>query len=339
MRIRLTDVAQQAGVSTATVSRVLNGKAVVAPETRKAVLTALDILGYERPEKLRQRSGGLIGLIVPELSNPIFPMIAQNLESVMSLHGFTPLLCTQAAGGVSEDTYIQVLLDHNVDGIIFVSGRHADSTCSTERYLDLHARGIPFVTVNGNHPDVPAPDFSTDDGAAIVAAIRHLIAYGHERIGLAVGPDRYYPSHDKESAYHRVMDRMLPDSEHVVVHSLYTADGGATAAHELYNRGCTGLIFASDMMAMGGMRSLRQQGILVPRDASVIGFDDSPVSTFCFPSLTTIRQPVETMCETIVNTLIGIINGEEPPIGSMTFQPELIVRESTGAAPAPKAGR
>src|SRR5690625_1366562 len=95
-RTRLTDVAEQAGVSTATVSRVLNGKPEVAAETRKAVLAALDLLGYERPERLRARSAGLIGLIVPELSNPVFPAFAQSVESVLSTMGYTPLLCTQS---------------------------------------------------------------------------------------------------------------------------------------------------------------------------------------------------------------------------------------------------
>lgn len=102
-RTRLTDLAEQAGVSTATVSRVLNGKPGVSAETRKSVLAALDFLGYERPEKLRTSSAGLIGLIVPELTNPVFPAFAQAIESRLSEHGYTPLLCTQSPGGTTEE--------------------------------------------------------------------------------------------------------------------------------------------------------------------------------------------------------------------------------------------
>ena len=133
VRTRLTDVANQAGVSTATVSRVLNGKPGVSAQTRQAVLAALDMLGYARPEKLRMRSAGLVGLIVPELTNPVFPTIAQNIESMLSARGFTPLLCTQSPGGTTEDEYVEMLLEHDVDGIVFVSGLHADTSASRER--------------------------------------------------------------------------------------------------------------------------------------------------------------------------------------------------------------
>ncbi len=101
--IRLADIALQAGVSEATVSRVLNDKPGVSADTRQAVLTALDVLGYERPDRLRKRSAGLVGLVTPELENPIFPLFAQIIESALAQHGYTPVLCTQSAGGVPED--------------------------------------------------------------------------------------------------------------------------------------------------------------------------------------------------------------------------------------------
>src|SRR5687767_6276838 len=98
-RARLADIARQAGVSEATVSRVLNDKPGVSPETRQLVLTALDVLGFERPERLRKRSAGLVGLVVPELDNPVFPMFAQRIESALAQAGYTPVLCTQTFGG------------------------------------------------------------------------------------------------------------------------------------------------------------------------------------------------------------------------------------------------
>src|SRR5690606_40015977 len=109
MRARLSDIAQQAQVSEATVSRVLNDKPGVSPETRQAVLTALDVLGYERPARLRKRSAGLVGLVVPELDNPIFPPFAQVIESVLAQSGYTPVLCTQTPGGVTEYEDAEVL--------------------------------------------------------------------------------------------------------------------------------------------------------------------------------------------------------------------------------------
>src|SRR5262245_12787942 len=124
-RARLADIARQAGVSEATVSRVLNDKAGVSADTRQAVLTALDVLGYERPDRLRKRSAGLVGLVVPELDNPIFPAFAQAIESHLVLAGYTPVLCARPLGGLTEDEYVEMLLDRQVSGIVFVSGAHA----------------------------------------------------------------------------------------------------------------------------------------------------------------------------------------------------------------------
>jgi alanine racemase len=143
--IRLADIAVQAGVSEATVSRVLNDKPGVSPDTRQAVLTALDVLGYERPDRLRKRSAGLVGLVTPELENPIFPLFAQVIESALAQVGYTPVLCTQTPGGVTEDEYVEMLLDRAVAGIIFVSGLHADTTIDPDRYRKLIDRPLPTL--------------------------------------------------------------------------------------------------------------------------------------------------------------------------------------------------
>ena len=126
-RARLADIARHAEVSEATVSRVLNGKPGVAEATRQAVLTSLDVLGYDRPSRLKRTSAGLVGLVMPELTNPIFPAFAQVIETLLARHGYTPVLCTQTPGGVHEDEYVQMLLDRGVSGIIYISGLHADT--------------------------------------------------------------------------------------------------------------------------------------------------------------------------------------------------------------------
>lgn len=200
-RTRLTDIAEQAGVSTATVSRVLNGKHGVSSHTRQAVLAALDVLGYERPDRLHSRPAGLVGLVVPSLSNPVFPAFAQVIETMLSDRGYTPLLCTQSPGGTTEDQYVEMLLEHGVDGIVFVSGLHADTSASTERYQRLRSRGIPLVLVNGYADGVDAPTVSTDDAAAMEQAVRHLTSLGHRSIGLAVGPTRFVPVRRKIDAF------------------------------------------------------------------------------------------------------------------------------------------
>ena len=339
-RTRLKDLADQAGVSTATVSRVLNGKAGVSSQTRKAVLAALDVLGYDRPEKLRTRSEGLVGLIVPELDNPVFPALAQAIENALADRGFTPLLCTQSPGGTTEDEYVEMLLEHGVDGIVFVSGRHADTSASHERYDRLRSRGMPIVLINGFNDAIDAPSISTDDVVAVNLAIRHLASLGHTRIGLAIGPDRYIPARRKLAAFTAALQRGNPQSdvsEHVVT-TLFTVEGGQAAGGELIDTGHTAIVCASDMMALGAIRAARSRGLRVPEDVSVIGYDDSPLIAFTDPPLTTVRQPVTSMGTAAVSALLSEIIGQRVPRTELLFHPELIVRGSTGVvAPAQSA--
>ncbi|MGC5626985.1 LacI family DNA-binding transcriptional regulator [Georgenia sp. Z1344] len=331
-RTRLTDLADQAGVSTATVSRVLNGRPGVAEPTRREVLAALDVLGYERPSSLRQRAAGLVGLIVPELSNPIFPAFAQQIETLLSSSDLTPLLCTQSPGGTTEDDYVEMLLEHDVDGIIFVSGLHADTSADPSRYHRLIDRRIPFVLVNGTNPDIAAPAFAADDADAMDLAVRHLAAQGHRRIGLAVGPTRFVPVARKVEAFGAATSRYLEDAEPPTVSTLFTVEGGRAAGFELLEAGCTGIVTASDLMALGVVRAVRAAGLGVPEDVSVVGYDDSPLMAFSDPPLTTVRQPVPAMCQAAVSTLVAMIRGGSPSPAELTFVPELVVRRSTGAA-------
>ncbi len=128
MSRRLAEVARKVGVSEATVSRVLNGKPGVSDATREAVLTALDVLGYERPTKLRGERARLVGLVLPELQNPIFPALAEVIGGGLAQNGYTPVLCTQTAGGISESDYVELLLQQQVSGVIFVGGDYARPT-------------------------------------------------------------------------------------------------------------------------------------------------------------------------------------------------------------------
>jgi alanine racemase len=332
MRARLSDLARQAQVSEATVSRVLNDKPGVAPETRQAVLTALDVLGYERPDRLRKRSAGLVGLVVPELDNPIFPAFAQTMESALAQSGFTLVMCTQTPGGVSEDEYVEMLLDRQVSGIIFVSGLHADTTGDHERYRTLVARPLPIVLVNGFVADLNAPFISPDEQSAAELAVSHLTALGHRRIGLISGPDRFLPVQRKIAGYRTAIRDLLGDQglDDLIELSLFGVEGGEAAASRLLDRGVTGIVSGSDLMALGAIRAARRRGLEVPRDVSVVGYDDSPLIPFTDPPLTTVRQPVQAMSLAAVRALVDEINGYAAPHSEYLFRPELIVRSSTG---------
>src|SRR5258705_8666698 len=143
MTRRLAEVAKKVGVSEATVSRVLNGKPGVSDATREVVLTALDVLGYERPTQLRGDRARLIGLVLPELQNPIFPALAEVIGGALAQRGFTPVLCTRTAGGLSEADYVDMLLDQHASGVVFAGGHFAELAAPHDHYRLLHSPGLP----------------------------------------------------------------------------------------------------------------------------------------------------------------------------------------------------
>ncbi|MBB4915515.1 LacI family DNA-binding transcriptional regulator [Streptosporangium saharense] len=333
--VRLADIATRAGVSEATVSRVLNGRPGVSGTTRQAVLAALDLLGYERPQRPRGHSNGLVGLVIPELDNPIFPAFAQAIGRELTQHGYTPVLCTQLPGGAPEDEFTEMLADRGASGIVFVSGLHADTTADVERYIRLIGRGLPIVLLDGYSDRIEAPFISPDDRAAAWLAVQHLVDLGHERIGMALGPRRYVPVIRKIEGYRQAMAHLLGavDTDELVSHSLFSVEGGQAAAARLLERGCTGIVCASDLMALGAIRACRERGLSVPEDVSVVGFDDSPLIAFTDPPLTTVRKPVGAMAAAAVAALIEEINGSRGRNVELVFQPELVVRRSTGSGP------
>jgi DNA-binding LacI/PurR family transcriptional regulator len=333
MGATLADIAAHAGVSEATVSRVLNERPGVAQVKRQAVLTALDVLGYERPARLRPRTGRPVGVVLPELVNPVFPAFAQALGPNFARRGFTPLVGVQSEGGLDEDEYIDIFVESGASGIVFVSGRHADTNYPTDRYQSLRELGLPLAFVNGYRPDVDAPFFSVDDASAMTVAVRHLVAMGHRSIGLANGPESFVPAQRKARGFRDAIQQALgADAPVLIVPGLYSDDGGISAARALIAAGCTGIVCASDMIAAGVLDEARRQGIDVPTGLSVVGFDDSAIARHSWPPLTTVRQPVGAMSIAIADAFVGEINHIPASRNEYLFQPELVLRESTGPA-------
>ena len=331
MSRRLAEVAAKVGVSEATVSRVLNDKPGVSEATRQAVLTALDVLGYERPAKLRGDRGRLVGLVVPELQNPIFPAFAEVMGAALVQRGFIPLLCTQTAGGIPEADYVQLLLGHHVSGVVFAGGNHAQAAASHDHYARLAERRLPTLLINASVGELPFARVSCDDRVAAEQAIGHLLSLGHTDIGLLLGKPDHVPSLRKlegARAYAERRGMAVPDSR--VVHALYSLESGQAGAARLLESGVTAIVCASDLLALGAVRAVRRAGLDVPGDVSVTGFDDSAFMSLTDPPLTTVRQPIEAMGRAAVDLLGALIEGGDGSPQEMLFEPELVVRGSTG---------
>ena len=195
----MADLAAHAGVSTATVSRVLSGKAGVSAATRQSVLDSLEALGYSR-ERVGP-SNDFVAIMVPELSNPSFATFAEQLDAHLFAAGHPSMLFAAGASGSSEQQHLNTISGLNLAGVVSVSGTPADTLSSNEPYERLAKGGVPTVFINGHAPEVPGAFFSTNDSEAVSMSVAHLRLLGHERIGLAVGQSRYIPSVRKTKAF------------------------------------------------------------------------------------------------------------------------------------------
>jgi LacI family transcriptional regulator len=354
MTATIGDVARRAGVSTATVSRVLAGLGGARPETRGRVLDAARELGY-RPSgvarSLKLRTTRTLGLIITDIENPFFPQLVRSVEDVAREHGFAVLLCNAADDPDREASYLDLLVDRRVDGVVIaVSGLGA-------RHREWLAEPpLPVVLVNTVAPGLPHPSITSDnlDGGRQAAA--HLLDLGHRRIGvLTAGPgnDNALP---RVAGVRRAFEEhgLDPASARIVVGEPGVG-GGETALCQLLDEApdTTGVVAYNDLMAIGAMRAIRASGRAVPRDVSVVGFDDIAIAAYTDPPLTTIGQAIGDLGRWAVDRLVeridgaaadgdGRAGGNGPTSGgdgSVTVLPvRLVARGSSGPPPGGATG-
>ncbi|MDR7303812.1 LacI family DNA-binding transcriptional regulator [Haloactinomyces albus] len=339
----LSEIARVSGVSVSTVSRVLNRRAGVNEETRQRVLAALTEMPHTARGMGALRRTGVIGLLVPELSNPVFPAFAEALETRASRSGYASLLCNTTAA-MTEEEYVRMLLARGVEGMVFVSPEVANVEPAGEHpppasgYYDrLLADGVQMVFVNGGAPSLEVPDVAVDEQLAGYTATRHLLELGHRRIGFVCGPAHSLPSRLKKAGWAAALEEFgCAPAASLVAHAPFGPAGGTEAMGRLLDTaGPTAVICSSDHMALGAMREVHSRGLSVPSDISVVGFDDIPLASYCSPALTTLAQPIEEMARAAIDELLQRLAPDQPDRASETysrvFRPSLVVRESTAA--------
>lgn len=330
-RPKLDEVAGLAGVSLATVSRVLNGKQGVAHPTRQKVLDVLAELGY-RDVPVRPTTSGVVGIVTPEMDNPIFPLLAQTIESRLARQGMLAMICPATSDTVNEQEYLDHFMATRAAGVVVINGRYAGIGVGYEPYEELLRRDIPAVLVNGVDADAPIPAVAVDIKSGGQMAVRHLASMGHKRIGCLIGPRRYISTLHLLDGYHSGMEQVgLPGHDEFVSESLFTIEGGRAGAVRLIEAEATAIVTGGDLMAVGAVAGLRAWGYQVPRDVSVVGFDGTNFVSYTDPSLTSVRQPVDRMAQTVVSMLTTPRNGG-PTVHF--FDPDLVIGGSTGRAPS-----
>jgi DNA-binding LacI/PurR family transcriptional regulator len=334
-KARLKDIAQQVGVSESTVSRVLNGRAGIAPETQQLVRDAARDLGG------LSASGGehLIGILVPDLENPIFATWVDRIEAELYQGGAATLVQTRARTVPGERAAFARFARAGARGVVVISGFHARAHDSVDHYRDLQAEGIRLALVNGVREDLNASYFSTDDAAAIQLAVTHLQELGHRAIGLAVGDEHTFPVRGKVRAFEELIAQS-PSAARSIAFTDFSFTGGYEAARELVGQGNTAIVCGSDVMAAGAVAGARSLGLQVPTDLSVVGFDDIAWARLTSPPLTTLRQDVALMSRAVARIVLGPDTHDGSQAGSRRperteswVSPQLIVRGSTAAAP------
>ncbi|MFL5980859.1 MAG: LacI family DNA-binding transcriptional regulator [Gaiellaceae bacterium] len=326
----LRDVADHAGVSLATASRVVSGLDNVRSETRERVERAMRELLYVPPG--RRPATGVVGLLVPSLENPIFPAVAQAMEERATEAGFASILCNTTAAAFREVDYVHMLLDRGADGMIFISCEMTNMSGEHDHYARLVDEGARIVFVNGALNTLHVPSVAVDERSAGELATQHLLDLGHRRIGYVAGPDYYLPTQQKAAGREAALRGAGVEPDGLVVFADdFSVEQGRVALRRLLERSprATGVICSSDLMAIGVLQEAAAQGLRVPEDLSVVGFDGIEAAAWTSPPLTTVEQPIEEIAETAVNALQSLIADPQKPLPDYTFRPRLKVRGST----------
>lgn len=326
----LREVATRAGVSIATASRVASGSESVKPETRERVKRAMADLMYVPPRYAA--TTGAIGLLVPELENPIFPALAQAMETRAKAWGYASILCNTEGSTEGESGYVQMLLERQVAGMIFISCEGVDLEADHRHYELLAAKGARLVFVNGAPQPIDAPAVGVDERVAGHLATEHLIGLGHQRIGFVAGPPRFLPTQQKAAGRAAALARAgLPEASELVSHAEFGVEGGRRALHRLLSlaQPPTGVICSSDVMAIGALQEACVCGIRVPEQLSIVGFDGIAATGWTQPPLTTIEQPIDDIAEMAVNALWSLIEEPERHVPNFLFRPRLREGAST----------
>ncbi|WP_017728872.1 LacI family DNA-binding transcriptional regulator [Halalkalibacterium ligniniphilum] len=322
----IRDVAKEAEVSVATVSRVLNSNGYVNEDTRKKVLAAIQALNYTPnsvARSLYKKSSKTIGLIVPDIKNPFFPELARAVEDVLNKNNYTLILCNSDEKAGKEKEYIEVLKQKYVDGFIIVT--------STLTASDVDGLNVPIISLDrifeSNVPIIASKNY---EGAR--KATRYLIDIGCKKIAHIRGPLHISTADDRCFGYYDEMESNGMLEETLIANGSYDIKKTTEVTKELLlnNPDVDGIFAGNDVMAVGVLKAAEQTGRVVPDDLAVIGFDGIYLCEVTSPQLSTIAQPIYEMGYRAAETLINLIEGRfEKSQGSYSFDVQLIERQST----------
>ena len=330
MMIKMRDVAEHAGVSVSTVSHVINETRHVSTDTRQRVLGAMDALNYQPnrlARSLRVKKTQTIGMIVPDSSNPFFSEIARHIEDYCFEQGYSVILCNSDGDLDKELFYANVLVEKQVDGILFVA-----VGLSEDNILSLNAQHIPTMLVDRHIPKLALDSVLVDNRKGGWLATEHLIERGHRRIGCITGFSGLTPSSERVMGYHQALEEhSLSIDESLIVQGDFHFKSGYDRTQQLLDlkEPPTAIFCGNDLMGIGAMRAAVERGLSIPEDIAFVGFDDIPIAQFTNPPLTSVTQPLKKLGRLSSQLLIDRIQQDDLEVAQHMLEVDLVVRQSS----------
>jgi LacI family transcriptional regulator len=328
-RVRIKDVAEQAGVSTATVSHVINQTRFVTEPTRQRVLRAIENCNYYPNAHARSLASGrshTIGLLVSDISNPFFPELVKSIEVAASDRGYDIILASSNYDARRTSDYVRRMIGRQVAGVLLMT-----SEVDQDLIEELIDSEVPVVFYNLEPTATRINNVIVDCEVGIEEALSHLVSLGHRQIAHLAGPQATRAGSQRLAAFQHCVAKYLPGSQALICEGDFRVEGGRRAASELLARAAlpTAVIAANDMMALGLMKEFRSAGLAIPRDISVIGFDDIAFAALSDPPLSTVSLPRIELGRRVVEALMMTI--DPPGAGGFEFHvsTHLLVRGST----------
>lgn len=332
-RTQIKDVARAAGVSTATVSHVINKTRAVSEATRQRVMRAIETCNYYPNSHARSLASGrshTLGLLVSDISNPFFPELVKSIETVAFEKGYDVILSNTDYNDERTLNYVQRFIERKVAGVALM-------TSELDRNLidELARYHVPVVFLDIGSAGVCMSNLLVNYGEGIEEAIKHLVSLGHRNIAYIGGPGHLASAAKRLEAFCNTMVGQLPGADRPVIYEGdFRLEGGRLAAREMFEEGelPTAVVVANDMMALGVMQECRERGLHVPEDISIVGFDDIAFAALSNPPLTTVRLPRAELGLKAVEALLATIQDSDRQGVEINIPTYLVLRDSTGPA-------
>lgn len=327
MKITIKEIAEIAGVSTTTVSQILNHKGDrFSEETKARVLKAVKDFDYNPDyfaKNMISKQSKTVGMIVPDVTDLFFSKVIEGVETYFNKKGYMILLCNSRHSENMEKDYIKQLQNRSVDGIILASPNSHE--------LEKDLKHSPYILIDRGLNTRKEGNLLVDEYKGTYDAVQHLVDGGHSKIGMLTNEIGYYEMTERFDAYYDcLMNNNILYKEDYLSRGPLTIDGGYQAAKILLAKTpLTALYCGNDQMAVGAYRAARELGLTIPDDLSVVGFDDLEISSFLTPPLTTVFQPAFEIGYTAANYLLRAIEFPNEPVPNKTFETKFIVRNST----------